>query len=293
MTQRDDTFTIASELNQQKVRKSTYKRTVQRYFYAQGEEPPSEKDAVAESVARAHKIRETYDASVRKFEVDLESIRIFVYTIKEHCLRFCSYHSQLSKEANLDFLTEHEEERRQEFVDKFEALIEQRFKDRLLQKMEKGEETLSDYSDDEHEAGLALQVFLCCMDDCLELCSEYIALFENKTFWSDIVGNHRQTIWKRKREELKEQIQKRPMTADPLRLGAGGHRLQQSSSSLVPRLRVGEVQANATEGMITFGRGGPSPASTLDIGELMDMTLGLDKLSTGTSSKANSQNVPA
>lgn len=69
--------------------------------------------------------------------------------------------------------------------------------------MKSGVETLSDYSDEETEQDLDLQVFISCMDDCLELCSEYIALFENKAFWSDIVGNHRQTIWKAKQDQAR------------------------------------------------------------------------------------------
>lgn len=115
-----------------------------------------------------------------------------MYTIREHCLRFSNYHSQVSQNANLDFLNEHEDGRRQDFVDKFEAIIEERFKERLLEKLRKGQESLSEVSEEDFEQQeLDRQVFCCCMDDCLELCSEYISLFENQTFWSDIVSNHR------------------------------------------------------------------------------------------------------
>lgn len=56
----------------------------------------------------------------------------------------------------MEFLNDYEELKRQEFVDKFEALIEQRFKERLLEKLEKGEEILSEYSDEEDEQDLPL-----------------------------------------------------------------------------------------------------------------------------------------
>ena len=61
--------------------------------------------------------------------------------------------------------------------------------------MKKEKTELSDCEDDEMELDLATQVFCRCMDDLLELCSEYISLFENKKFWNDITSNHRKTIW--------------------------------------------------------------------------------------------------
>lgn len=108
---------MASELIQQSMGKSTYEKGVQSYFYGQGGLPEDEKVREAGEIERAKQIRVAYEASISKFEGDLESLRIFVYTIKEHCRRFCNHHSQISQAANLDFLNEHEEARRQEFLD--------------------------------------------------------------------------------------------------------------------------------------------------------------------------------
>jgi hypothetical protein len=83
---------------------------------------------------------------------------------------------------------------RQEFVDKFEAMIEQSFRERLLQKMEDDDDNNS--VDSEENIEFDTRVFIDCLDDCLDLCTHYISLFENKKFWNDIASNHRQTIWK-------------------------------------------------------------------------------------------------
>ena len=60
------------------------------------------------------------------------------------------------------------------------------------------------------------------MDECLELCSDYIALFENKQFWKDISVNHRKTIWLQNQQGVKnekavvlENDIEKPRTADP------------------------------------------------------------------------------
>ena len=140
------------------------------------------------------KIMKKFEAAMERFDSEIESLRIFVYTIKQYCLKFANYQSK-KESTSFDFLREHEEKLRQEFVDKIEALLEERFRDKLLSQMKKGRTELSDCSDDEIELDLETQVFVRCMDDCLELCSDYISIFENKQFWNDIAVNHRKTIW--------------------------------------------------------------------------------------------------
>lgn len=289
VTQRDDAFALAGELEPARGRKSTYVKRVQSYLYGHGDLEIEDKHAAD----RATAVREAFDASVRKYEADLESIRIFVYTIREHCLRFSSYHSQLSQKANLDFLNAHEDERRQDFVDKFEAIIEERFKERLLQKLEQGRASLSEFSEEDfQQQELDVQVFCCCMDDCLELCSEFIALFENKTFWGDIVSNHRQTIWMRKQEQLGAQIQKRPMTAAPAlhRVRSGP---ENESDGLVPQLGGEEADQQINASTFNFSVPGHKANKSLQIEELMEMTIGLDKLSRSASSKQARSNPEA
>jgi hypothetical protein len=132
---------------------------------------------------------------IERYECDIETIKIFAHTLNNYCLRFCN--NQTKSTSNHEFLKDHEDRLRFEFVLKIEEKLQKTISDALF-KFAKGEHKKESDSEDEYQHLEPHQLFFIRMlEDIQTIIQEYISLFENKAFWNDIVINHRKTIWEK------------------------------------------------------------------------------------------------